>query len=353
MCVTAMLGQAAAPADVQVILFPTAAAQEGDPGQWVVPIHGWAFQRVIDERQLWIWEKLFQLDEELSRSQRDHLRRRLNMFLVDNLGGAAVEVAGGQERVTCPPAEANGHFRGEVKLSAGMLKAIRNARVAELTIEAVSVEGQPEKASGRVHLVMPTGISVICDIDDTIRASGVGDHEELFKSTFLEKYEPVSGMPGLLRHWKRKFNTEFHYVSVCPWQFYPDLEVFFAAERIPAGSFHLKAVRLKDESFMNLFAAPDEHKNAVIGALLERFPGRRFVLLGDASERDPEIYGRLAREHGEQIAMVLIRDRALLRDTDRYQAAFQSLPESRYRLFRDPAEIRDVLRNVPPASQPR
>ena len=37
------------------------------------------------------------------------------------------------------------------------------------------------------------------------------------------------------------------------------------------------------------------------------FPRRRFVLVGDSGERDPEVYAAMARRRSDKVAAVLIR----------------------------------------------
>ena len=50
------------------------------------------------------------------------------------------------------------------------------------------------------------------------------------------------------------------------------------------------------------------HKLAAIAQLMEDFPLRRFLLIGDSGELDPEIYGEVARTRPERVEGVVIRD---------------------------------------------
>jgi phosphatidate phosphatase APP1 len=152
-------------------------------------------------------------------------------------------------------------------------------------------------------------------------------------------------MAALYQGWATNTGAQFHYVSASPWQLYVPLAAFMHSNGFPAGSFHLKSFRPKDRSFFELFASPVEYKLSVIEPLLKRFPKRQFVLVGDSGEKDPEVYARLAREHPEQIVMILIRE---LSDegpeSTRYRTVFQKLPSEKWRLFRDPKEIADSLK---------
>lgn len=71
--------------------------------------------------------------------------------------------------------------------------------------------------------------------------------------------------------------------------------------------------------------------------MLNDFPRRCFVLVGDSAEQDPEIYGELARANPERIAAIFIRDvTGEPVDAPRYAQALRGLPAGRSTLFTDP-----------------
>ena len=82
---------------------------------------------------------------------------------------------------------------------------------------------------------------------------------------------------------------------------------------------------------------------SVIRAMFKTFPQRRFLLVGDSGEADPEIYGAMARRFPQQIAGILIRqiDGAKNSPT-RYSKAFRRVPYDAVRLYRDAGELADV-----------
>ena len=41
---------------------------------------------------------------------------------------------------------------------------------------------------------------------------------------------------------------------------------------------------------------------------MEQFPERRFLLIGDSGERDPEVYAAVAKRRGDQVAGIVIRE---------------------------------------------
>jgi phosphatidate phosphatase APP1 len=101
---------------------------------------------------------------------------------------------------------------------------------------------------------------------------------------------------------------------------------------------------------LDLSASPERYKPGVIEPLLRRFPKRQFVLVGDSGEKDPEIYGALARKFPAQIRRVLIRDvTGESAGSPRYEKAFARLPREVWRVFKRPREIQDALPAVPRA----
>ncbi|MFM8471099.1 MAG: phosphatidate phosphatase App1 family protein, partial [Limisphaerales bacterium] len=191
------------------------------------------------------------------------------------------------------------------------------------------------------QLLADTGLSVISDVDDTIKVSHVRDRRALLRKTFYEPFQAVDGMAAVYRAWATN-GANFHYVSASPWQLYEPLAEFTATNGFPAGSWHLKQFRVKDGSFLALFDSPEHYKPAVIEPMLRQFPNRRFILVGDSGERDPEIYGALARKFPQQVHRIYIRD---VTDEDaeaaRYQTAFKDVPRERWSVFRQPSEIRN------------
>ena len=86
-----------------------------------------------------------------------------------------------------------------------------------LRYRADTSDGDERQLGGAVQLLPPRGVSVVSDVDDTIKISQVADHRELLNNTFLRPMEAVPGMPALYRRWA-KDGAAFHYVTASPWQ---------------------------------------------------------------------------------------------------------------------------------------
>lgn len=158
---------------------------------------------------------------------------------------------------------------------------------------------------GIVNLVEPTGISIISDIDDTIKDTQIlSGARKVLSKTFFEPPTDVSGMADAYMSWYLQ-GASFHYVSNSPFQLMPMLDKFLRDAQFPPGSMHLR-----DDSKLlsRLVETPGQAKRDAIIRILQDFPQRKFVLVGDSGELDLEIYTRLATEYPDQIIKIFIRD---------------------------------------------
>lgn len=326
--------------DESVVFYTTDASRDEDGGSWRVPVHAWVHEpeTTVVRREAIAFALKSRYGLEATAATAPNLARRVEPFVADSEGGKrlVVELAG--RLFELPPSAANGHVMSELTVDAESVAGV--ARAGGLALRVVLARGDERLFSGRANLVEASGLSVISDIDDTVKISEVGDHRALFDRTFLRDFEAVPGMAELYRRWAAQ-GAALHFVSSSPWQLHEPLDEFLEASGFPARSLSLKLIRAKDRTLLDLFKEGSETKPAQIEPLLRRFAGRRFVLVGDSGEQDPEVYGALMREHGDRILHAYIRnvDGSLATDA-RYQCAFESIDPERWTLFTDPAALR-------------
>jgi phosphatidate phosphatase APP1 len=198
------------------------------------------------------------------------------------------------------------------------------------------VHGQlPRHIEGRALLVPPQGLSVVSDIDDTVKKTQVRDTQEMLLNTFARSFQAVPGMAAHYRALAHDPETRFHYLSSSPIQLLPALDGFLRRSGFPGGSMHLR----ESTTWRTMIPGDGEgrtHKLAIIGQLLEDFPERRFLLVGDSGELDPEIYGEVARTAPHRIEGIVIRDATgEPRDAARYAGAFDGVPADRWHVLQD------------------
>ncbi|MBC8003439.1 MAG: App1 family protein [Opitutaceae bacterium] len=332
-------------ADEQVILFPTLGNRLATGDGWAMDIHGLVCEPENRRIARLILRKALGFDDsKLSAVEEKIFAERSGYFLADNERGVAITVRIGLTDHPAGRSAANGHFHGDLTVADKTLTpAGSSGKDREMPVLVSARDGRT--FSGTVHLLETKGISVISDIDDTIKVSQVLDRDELLKNTFVRAFQPVAGMAEVYRAWATNDGASFHYLSASPWQLYVPLAGFVRSNGFPAGSFHLKQFRVKDETFLDLFTKPDVYKPTVIEPLLQRFPERRFVMVGDSGERDPEIYGALARKFPAQVRRIFIRDvTGQFAESERCRRAFDGVRPDIWKVFEDPAGLPLQLR---------
>src|SRR5690606_14318491 len=132
-----------------------------------------------------------------------------------------------------------------------------------------------------VNLVEGRGVSLISDIDDTIKHSAVTQGtREIFRHTFVKSLDGMV-IDGV-REWynalaTEPYNVSVHYVSNSPWQLYPLLRSYLEKTGLPHGSFHLKQY---SGMFAGIFEPVAERKRASLERIIRDFPKRKWILVG-------------------------------------------------------------------------
>lgn len=184
----------------------------------------------------------------------------------------------------------------------------------ELLTPLPSADAKPVSADASV--LIPPGsarFGVISDIDDTVIQSRVSNFIQAVRTVMLgnaltrlpfegvaEFYSALhAGMSG-------SENNPLFYVSSSPWNIYDIVEDFLTAQGIPHGPLLLRdwdfgpgALRSRRHHF---------HKGDAIREILASYPALPFILIGDSSQQDPEIYHRVVHDFPERIIGVYIRD---------------------------------------------
>jgi hypothetical protein len=333
--------------DEQIVLYPAVGYRTPGTDTWRFEIRGCVFEP--ERRGLTLAglrEALDLKDIELTPPEQQTFEDRVRRFLVDRERGKKVFVRIGEQTYDMGKSSADGHFAGEIALKESEVRRLRRATGDEpgrILAAAELTPGDARRFTGEVRLLEDTGLSVISDIDDTIKITEVRDRRAMLRNTFLRPFQPAPDMPELYRSLAGSPGAEFHYVSASPWQLYPPLAEFIRTNGFPSGTFALKKFRLKDRSFLSLFADPEKYKPGVIEPLLKRFPNRRFVLIGDSGERDPEIYAALARRYPQQIERIWIRDvTGEPAVAERYRNVFRNLPGDLWQVFQSPTELKPL-----------
>ncbi len=330
-----------------LVLFPTVAYRDQELNSWIANVHGWCFDAEQDANFQRATAGLLRRALKLPRDVEDppYFRERSWGFVVKSRKKVPIEISHSQGSFIFQKSKRNGHFRGILDLqleqtpentnctSHGSLMTTINAKRGDFDTEVC----------GDIHLIGDCGLSVISDIDDTIKFTNVGNKQEMLRNSFLRPYQSIDGMPELFSQLAAP-DTSFHYISATPWQLYHPIAGFLRDHKFPQGSIHLRKFVLKDITFLKKIFPTHKRKRKVIESLLSQFPQRHFLLFGDSGEKDPEMYGEIARKYPEQIVGICIRNTmGDSPDLMRYRRAFLQVPENRWFVFEDVAALQDQI----------
>jgi phosphatidate phosphatase APP1 len=330
--------------DDRVVLFPSLGHLSPDGKHWLIDVHG----DVSAASPLSLGKRvLLKLLQRAMRAESSDIagpifQERIARFVASDRPGRQIVVRVGDELFTLPKqTRQNGHFQASLRIS--VRQAAKWAESATLGAEKyLETEVCGAQALGQAYLLERTGLSIISDIDDTLKHSNVACKRTLLTNTFLRPFETIPGMARLFREWWAE-GAAFHYVSSSPWQLYEHLAEHLASAGFPTGSFHLRHFRLRDHLLRRLLMLRRSGKLSVIRRILRCYPERKFLLVGDSGEHDPEIYGALARRYPAQITGILIRQLPAERDPRRrYSRAFRRIDPTLVRLYEDASELAQI-----------
>lgn len=177
-----------------------------------------------------------------------------------------------------------------------------------------------DKTSGEGKLFVPhaTQYGFISDIDDTVLVSHSANTGKKLRVMFTKNPRSRKTFADVVKFYKLLALTHtevsvpnpFFYVSSSEWNLYDDLNEFFKHNGLPKGAFLLNNIK-RWHQLLKTGKTKHEGKLIRVTRILKAFPKQRFVLLGDNSQSDPQIYTSIANKYPEQIVAVYIRNISL------------------------------------------
>lgn len=316
----------------QVTAYPTYGYQDGDA--WVVSMRVWVHKRrglLIDEALVRLFER--KIEAKLDEAERAVLKERFADFIADDDYFEQVEfqIEGDSQVYQFEQrTDWNGLVAQEFRLSAKVKELADGEGWLSYTARSDAAEG-----AGRIRLLERTGVSVVSDIDDTIKVTEVpaGD-EVVLRRTFVMDYERAGvrvgeGSAEAVEQMRDKYwqlheqyadkDICFHYVSGSPWQMFRLLGEFLlrGANAFPEGTFHMKSLRknLTDPDSWEDLLKLAQGKKATLSQKIEQItemtmhlPERKLILIGDSGEMDPEVFLSIHRMFPGRVEKIIIRD---------------------------------------------
>lgn len=168
----------------------------------------------------------------------------------------------------------------------------------------------PDRFRHDIHPMRQGAIGVISDIDDTILVTHATNFLRRMPTVLLSNAYRRREV-HLMGHFYRKLENkscDFFYVSNSEMNLYSLIRQFMEHRRFPIGPIYLRPLK----KWKNLLHAKDEnrhlHKIERIAFLFSLCPGKRFILVGDSGQKDPNIYHQIALEYPGRVAGILIHD---------------------------------------------
>jgi phosphatidate phosphatase APP1 len=187
--------------------------------------------------------------------------------------------------------------------------------VYEVTVQAFNSDDVLlDTATASIQVPRDTQLAIVSDIDDTFLVS---HSHTIWKRLYTlvtrnsgkrRPFENVAQHYRMLQYAQTTgaVPNPFFYVSSSEWNLYDYLVHFMQTHELPPGVMLLNQLR----SLRHVLRSGQHHhsgKFVRIVRVLEVFETHRFVLLGDNSQRDPDIYSAVVEHFPERIAAVYIR----------------------------------------------
>lgn len=340
-----LIGSASADAKLkpdEYVMFLPDIAYQAEDGSILAGVQGWVYEKEPRRGMTRLLALFLGIEmSKLSPPMRRQLYERTQLFRVDSEGGKQLTLDDGTGRFfSLPKTRSNGRTSALIEM-----KQKGPKKLLEIILN-LHDSGMPAAADqAHAFYAPPTGISIISDIDDTIKESSVGDTKQLLIKTFLEDFIAVKGMSAWYNTMNKKGDIAFHYVSSSPIQLYPILLDFMANEGYPRGTMHLReATRWTD-----IIPGPKasfNHKKRSIERILNAYPKRQFILIGDSSESDALIYADFMRRYPEQVCAIVIRDVKPTKQSLSYETIFSGLDTKQWLVTSSPEMMQKFVSNL-------
>ncbi|HUQ45823.1 MAG TPA: phosphatase domain-containing protein [Gemmatimonadaceae bacterium] len=185
----------------------------------------------------------------------------------------------------------------------------------ELQLLAPLRPGHPDvRARGEVRVLtgVPT-FGVISDLDDTVIQSRITSFLQAVRTVMLGNARtrlPFPGVAAFYRALERggdgaRLNPIF-YVSSSPWNIHDIIADFMDIQQIPRGSISLRDWDIVLSALTS--SRLGNFKEPVIREIMDLYPALPFILIGDNSQKDPEIYRAILDRYPGRILAIYIRN---------------------------------------------
>ncbi|HRO44036.1 MAG TPA: DUF2183 domain-containing protein [Flavipsychrobacter sp.] len=232
----------------------------------------------------------------------------LRLFMTEPFKGVQVKMQWDGELLQSQT-DADGFFKFEWKSP-----QIPKPGWHEIKVEIA--EGKHNEIFGQGKVLVPysTQYAFISDIDDTFLISHSSNLRKRLYVLFTKNARTRRPFEGVVRHYQllAHANTTpenpnpFFYVSSSEWNLYHYILEFKRSYGLPEGVYLLSQMKRWYE-LAKTGQTKHSGKFVRIVRVLKEFPHQKFILLGDDTQQDPEIYSKIVEGFKDRILCVYLR----------------------------------------------
>jgi phosphatidate phosphatase APP1 len=228
------------------------------------------------------------------------------LFMIRPIRGATVEIDWYGQKINTQSQD-DGFFHFEWQPSALLNEGWHDVQVNYLH------GTQRVTGEGKIFVPGKAQIALVSDIDDTFLVSHSANLRKRLYVLLTKNARSRRTFDGVVQHYqmlatgdKNKLLRPFFYVSSSEWNLYDYIREFSNTYKLPEGIYLLNQVKQLHQ-FLNTGHTGHTGKYARIVRLLTAYPDKQFVLFGDDSQQDPDIYYKLSKDFPGRIYCIYLR----------------------------------------------
>lgn len=242
-----------------------------------------------------------------SDSKLKNIFRNIKYFTPDGIESTEVNViAGGLSRIV--RTDNKGYFKAEFANTTLPLG------VSPLSAKLITTKYKYDTPKEEVVIdkIDSTKIGIISDIDDTVKYTGVDNKIKMIKHILTGNYKTDKQIPGVSTLYKgilsetQSFNVgSVHYVTGSPTTLYGRIQSFLKLNNFPQGSLALKSPGSK------VAPIPSDtynYKLSKIRPIMNAFPNKKFIMFGDTTQKDADVYLKIKQEFPDNVIGIYINN---------------------------------------------
>ncbi|ELU39533.1 hypothetical protein AG1IA_06439 [Rhizoctonia solani AG-1 IA] len=189
----------------------------------------------------------------------------------------------------------------------GEFDAFVNVNVSTGTVpngdQTEFTQGIQKVGNASSYFVPTHGFTLITDIDDILRETRIYEPDAGMRNSYIYPFKPWRNMPDVFRLWQSVSpSLHFHYLSTIPIKLSrPYMNFIYGT--YPIGSFDVRPMNYTTLSHVS------ESRRLNLEQILQSFPQRKFILLGETSNADIMTqYPIMAKKYIDRVQCVLLRN---------------------------------------------